>query len=262
MSDYIKLHRSILEWEWYRNINTKVLFIHMLLKANWKEGKFEGKVIPRGSFVSSVPKLAEETELTVREVRTGISHLKTTGEVTCKSYSKFTVFTVKNYDAYQVSDAQNDRQATDKRHSNDILTTTIEEKKEVKKGINNISCAIPEESHDSFFERIWKLYPIKKGKGQVSKTKKQVLKRIGYEELERCVNRFVKTMESEHRDKQYWMHGSTFFNSGYVDYLDKNWTDTEHSVKANKPLPKNKFTGFEQREYDFEDIEEGLLAKK
>ena len=127
---------------------------------------------------------------------------------------------------------------------------------------NNISCAIPEESHDSFFERIWKLYPIKKGKGQVSKTKKQVLQRIGYEELERCVNRFVKTMEKEHRDKQYWMHGSTFFNSGYVDYLDKNWTDTEQSIKANKPVPKNKFTGFEQREYDFEDIEEGLLAKK
>lgn len=127
---------------------------------------------------------------------------------------------------------------------------------------DNISCAIPEESHDIFFERIWKLYPIKKGKGQVSKTKKQVLQRIGYEELERCVNRFVKTMESEHRDKQYWMHGSTFFNSGYVDYLDKNWADTEHSVKANKPVQKNKFTGFEQREYDFDDIEEGLLAKK
>lgn len=127
---------------------------------------------------------------------------------------------------------------------------------------DNISCAIPEESHDDFFERIWKLYPINKGKGRISKTKKQVLQRIGYEELERCVNRFVQTMENEHRDKQYWMHGSTFFNSGYVDYLDKNWADTEHSIKVNKPVPKNKFTGFEQREYDFDDIEEGLLAKK
>ena len=127
---------------------------------------------------------------------------------------------------------------------------------------NNIYCAIPEESHDSFFERIWKLYPIKKGKGQVSKTKKQVLQRVGYEEMERCVKRFVQTMEKEKRDKQYWMHGSTFFNSGYVDYLDKNWTDTERSITANKPAPKNKFTGFEQREYDFDDIEKGLLEKK
>ena len=86
--DYIKLNRKVLNWEWYGNINTCRLFIHMILKANWKDGKFEGKVIPRGSFVSSLPKLADETSLTMREVRTAISHLKSTGEVTCKTYSK------------------------------------------------------------------------------------------------------------------------------------------------------------------------------
>lgn len=130
--EYIKLNRKIMEWEWYGNINTCRLFIHMLLRANWKDGRFEGKVIPRGSFVSSLPKLADETSLTIREVRTAISHLKSTGEVTCKTYPKYTVFTVKNYCEYQSSDIQNDSQATDKRHSNDILTTTIEEKKEEK----------------------------------------------------------------------------------------------------------------------------------
>lgn len=109
----------------------------MLLKANWKDGKFEGKVIPRGSFVSSLPKLAEETALTIREIRTAISHLKTTGEVTCKNHSKYTIFTVNNYCLYQMSDMQNDSQTTDKRHSIDSLTTTIEEKKEIKKGRNN-----------------------------------------------------------------------------------------------------------------------------
>lgn len=130
--EYIKLNRKIMEWEWYGNINTCRLFIHMLLRANWKDGRFEGKVIPRGSFVSSLPKLADETALTIREVRTAISHLKSTGEVTCKTYPKYTVFTVKNYCEYQQSDMQNDSQTTDKRHSNDILTTTIEEKKEGK----------------------------------------------------------------------------------------------------------------------------------
>ena len=119
--EYIKLNRKIMEWEWYGNINTCRLFIHMLLRANWKDGRFEGKVIPRGSFVSSLPKLADETSMTIREVRTAISHLKLTGEVTCKTYPKYTVFTVKNYCEYQSSDIQND-----------ILTTTIEEKKEGK----------------------------------------------------------------------------------------------------------------------------------
>lgn len=140
--EYIKLNRKIMDWEWYGNINTCRLFIHMLLRANWKDGRFEGKVIPRGSFVSSLPKLADETSLTIREVRTAISHLKSTGEVTCKTYSKYTVFTVKNYCEYQSSDIQNDSQTTGKRHSNDILMTTIEEKKEgknLKKEDTNVS---------------------------------------------------------------------------------------------------------------------------
>lgn len=130
--DYIKLYRDLTEWEWYSDINTCRLFIHMLLKANWKDGNFKGTTVPRGSFISSIGKLADETALTVREVRTGISHLKLTGEVTSKAFSKYTVFTVKNYDLYQSSDKQSDKQVTSKRHSNDMLTTTIEEKKEIK----------------------------------------------------------------------------------------------------------------------------------
>ena len=54
--DYIKLSRKILDWEWYGNINTCRVFIHMLLKAYWKDKKIEGTVIPRGSILpSSVP---------------------------------------------------------------------------------------------------------------------------------------------------------------------------------------------------------------
>lgn len=98
--------------------------------------------------------------------------------------------------------------------------------------VNNISCAA--EPHDTeleaFYDSIWKLYPIKKGKGQVSKTKKKVLQKIGYEHLKRCVERFIADMESSGREQKYWMHGSTFFNSGYVDYLDKNYGSEETEV--------------------------------
>ena len=50
-SGHVILHRKILGWEWYMDINTCRLFIHMLLKANWKDGKFRGTTVPRGSFV-------------------------------------------------------------------------------------------------------------------------------------------------------------------------------------------------------------------
>lgn len=131
---YIKLSRGLLDWEWYSDINTTRAFIHMLLKANWRDGNFKGVPVPRGSFVSSIGKLASETGLTEREIRTAISHLKTTGEVTSKTTNKFTVFSVVKYDLYQASDKQNVSQEPSKRHSNDIQTTTIEEKKERKKG--------------------------------------------------------------------------------------------------------------------------------
>lgn len=154
--NYIKIDRKILEWEWYGNINTCRLFFHMLIKANWKDGRFQGKEIPRGSFVSSVGKLAEETKLTEREVRTAISHLKMTGEVTSKATNKFTVFTVKNYDMYQSNDKQNDIQATIKRQTNDKLTTTIEERKKERREEYNTPISTIER-----FGEFWEAYPKK-----------------------------------------------------------------------------------------------------
>ena len=127
--DYIKIDRSILEWEWYTDINTKVLFFHMLLKANWKDGNFRGTTVPRGSFVSSIRKLSEETGLTEREIRTGISHLKSTGEVTQKGHSKYSVFTVNNYCEYQKSNKVSNAELTGNQQATNSQVTTIEEDK-------------------------------------------------------------------------------------------------------------------------------------
>ena len=127
--DYVKINRSLLEWGWYQDKNTCRLFIHMLLKANWKDGFFLGIEIKRGSFVSSLAKLSEETNLSVREIRTALKHLESTGEVTSTKYNKFTVFTVNNYCSYQSIDRQSDKQVTSNRQASDKQVTTIEERK-------------------------------------------------------------------------------------------------------------------------------------
>ncbi len=132
-SGWINLHRKILDWRWYSEINTCRLFVHMLLRANWKEGYFRDTTVPRGSFVSSLDKLSEETCLTKREIRTAISRLKMTGEVTVKTTNRYSVFTIQNYDLYQQDDTQSGIQETNERQLNDILTTTIEEGKKVKR---------------------------------------------------------------------------------------------------------------------------------
>ncbi len=141
-SGRIDLHRKILDWEWYSDINTCRLFIHMLLKANWKEGNFKGTTVPRGSFISSLEKLSAETSLTMRELRTAILHLKTTGELTVRTTNKYSVFTVNNYNLYQHSDTQSESQETNERQPNDFLSTTIESINQGNQLINKkILCA-------------------------------------------------------------------------------------------------------------------------
>ena len=132
---YIKLSRKMLSWEWYSDINTKVLFIHLIFKANWKDGRFQGVEVPRGSLVTSLGNLARETGLSVREVRTSLNHLKTTGEVTSKRHAKFSVISIKNYCLYQDADKQNDKQETSERQAIDKRATTIEERNKKKKEI-------------------------------------------------------------------------------------------------------------------------------
>ena len=141
MEGHIKLYRQFIDWEWYLDFNTKMLFIHMLLRANWKEGKYRGIVVPRGSFVSSYPTLAQETGLTQDEVRTALKHLKKTGDITVSSQSKFSIFTIENYGKYQDVPRQvpdksqtSPRQVPDKSHPDPSLFPTIEERKEGEEG--------------------------------------------------------------------------------------------------------------------------------
>ena len=98
---FVKLYRSLLDWEWYQDANTMRVFMHCLLKANYKDKRWQGIVIPKGSFVSSRGKLAQELHLSEQNVRTALNHLKSTGEITIKSTKKYTIYTVNNWDYFQ-----------------------------------------------------------------------------------------------------------------------------------------------------------------
>lgn len=87
--------------------------------------------------------------------------------------------------------------------------------------IDNIDNIENTKTYVDFFEKVWRLYPKKRGKGQVSDTQKKKLYKIGIEEMTRAIERYKK--DNADTDMQFWQNGSTFFNSGYVDYLDKNY---------------------------------------
>lgn len=126
---YVKLYRSLLKWEWYDDTNTKVVFLHLLLTVSIEDSRWHGIVVKRGSRVSSYAVLAKETKLSIRQLRTSISRLESTGEVTRTKYPKYTVFTINNYDAFQsaTSKTTSKRQSTDK-----VATVNRQQYKKVK----------------------------------------------------------------------------------------------------------------------------------
>lgn len=98
---FIKLDRNIRQWRWYQNANTFRVFIHCLLSANVAPREFEGATIKRGEFATSYDKIANTLNLTNQQVRTAIKHLKSTGEITTRIYSKYQVISIVNYAYYQ-----------------------------------------------------------------------------------------------------------------------------------------------------------------
>lgn len=127
-----KLYSKIIDWQWYKNPNTCHLFIHCILKARKEESKWQGIVIPKNSFITSLNHLSNETGLTIREVRTALKNLsKCDKELTIKTTNRYTIITVENLHVYQ-------NKNTEEKTKNDMqtvmLTTTS---KENKKHVNN-----------------------------------------------------------------------------------------------------------------------------
>ena len=109
---YIKLNRKILSWEWYQDAATARLFLHCLLLANWKDARWQGVEVPRGSFLTGRAKLAQDLKISEQSVRTALKHLILTGELTMKTGPKGSIITVVNYDLYQGSNQQDNQQLT------------------------------------------------------------------------------------------------------------------------------------------------------
>ena len=104
---------------------------------------------------------------------------------------------------------------------------------------------------NALFERLWKLYPQKRGKGQVSEANKRRLLDIGYDKMSRAIDRYKADLANDEWRKP--QNGSTFFNSGYIDYLDENYEKPAENKKNS--------ANFKQRTYDYGAIEERFIRK-
>jgi len=137
MTGYVKLHRKFKNWEWYSDLNSRVVFMHLLLTVNYKDSRFQGHEVKSGSGVYGRVKLASDVGISEQQLRTALNKLKSTLEINIESTSKFSIITLNKWGAYQ--GFSNDNQPACSQHvtsshptDNQHVTTSKEGNKAIK----------------------------------------------------------------------------------------------------------------------------------
>lgn len=288
---YILLSRRIIESEIFKKppLYLKV-WVYLLSSAQHKKYK----TLDKGQLFTSIPEIQEacshmvgyrkETP-TKDQIYNILEWLRKRCEDLCESNDSTTMITTtkathgllvniekysfyqnpNNYESNDESNNENDTNGRREQRQPDNINKNDKNDKNIYK--NNVQSGdstkpVSKKDLDQFFEDVWKLYPNKKGKGQVSDSKKKELYKVGIEHLTRAIERY-KTELKKDASWRKPQNGSTFFNSGYFDYLDNNYSPSTKQQKQST-AKVNKFNEFPQRDYsedDFLSMEQRLLER-
>ena len=214
---WIKLHRSILDWEWYEDKNTTRLLIHLLASVNHEDKKWKGKTIKAGSMAFSWDTLSLKCGLSKQQLRTSMGKLESSNEVTRNLTGKYQLVSLCKWEELQGVNSKVTAKPTDNQQKNNSKVTPTKEEKKLKKERREKLIDSLQESKTSIFND-WLNY------------RKSIKKSITVEAtIETLVNRFNK----ETLDKCKQTVNSSIEN-GYTGLFWDKFNNTNQS-KGNLP---------------------------
>jgi hypothetical protein len=134
--NWVSVHRKILEWEWFAGQTHHLkVFLYILLKARYVDGKWKGIDIKRGQMIAGYKSLESAIGVPTHKLRIILRDLQMTGEIAIKTTNKYSMITVTNYDFYQggyksiaskkaVKTQANSKQIASKTQANSIQIAT------------------------------------------------------------------------------------------------------------------------------------------
>ena len=159
---YIKLFRKLLNSPIFENEKALKIWIWCLLKATHIEREqLVGQQIvklKKGEFVFGRNKASEELKMTESTVYKYIKLLEKLQMISIKSNTKFSIVSIEKWEDYQIEELKNNNKVTTEEQQSNT-------NKNVKNIKNNISSSNDEELKEHF-EKIWEIYPNKKGKAK------------------------------------------------------------------------------------------------
>lgn len=225
-SSWIKLDRRILKWGWYSDMNVKGVFLHLLLIASYEDGEHLGNKIKRGQAIIGTVETANQLGITRQQLRTALSKLEKSGEISKKTTNKFTLITIENYSKYQdtilisnqrVTNEQptDNQRVTNEQPTSNQRVTTLKNVKKLKNVKNNIYIR----PHAGEFENV----------------------KLTSEELEKlkadydyCYEEYIEKLSSylAQTGKRYKSHYATLLNWIRRDGKEKQETKQNNAVKV------------------------------
>lgn len=222
MDGWLKLYRSILDSAVFQDAEVLKVWIWLLCNVAFEQHDTicYGKVIhlKPGQIATGRKKIAQCTDLNENKVYRALTALKSLGNIEIKSTNKYSIITVVNWDKYQDENGKrtsneqqtNSKTTTDEQQDNS-KTTQHKNGKNGKKEKKIYIC--------SFFQSVWDEYPKKLGKNKVTKAAMEQLEEAGEATVMSAVRRYVEKIKRDGTDEKYIMHGSTFFNGAWRDYV-------------------------------------------
>ncbi len=142
MQGWIKLHRKMTEWEWFQKSEMVHLFIHLILMANHEPKPWQGIDVKRGQVVTGLKALKKATGISTQTLRTCLSKLEKSGNLTSKSTNKYRVITICNYNTYQIKETDTNKQTNNQltnnqQSTNNQLTPNKNDKNESNENNDN-----------------------------------------------------------------------------------------------------------------------------
>lgn len=148
MSGWIKLHKTLKDWEWYDDHNATRLLVHLLLSVNYEDKTWKGQTIKAGTIVTSWENLAKEVGLSVKQIRTAMDKLERSKEVARYTTNKWQAVSLIKWAKLQVQ-CDNEGKQTGKPRA------TTKESKEIKNTKYSFLASLIDNGFDEKLSREW-----------------------------------------------------------------------------------------------------------
>ncbi len=212
MEGWVKTHRKIIDWKYFKNSEIFHLFSTLIILANHKDGfTQDGTLIKRGQLMTSYRSLSEKTGLSESKIFRITEKLKIEKQIEKLGTSKNTIITIVNYEMFQSDETQSESRMKHGRNTDETRMKTnknANNAKNEKNEKNYNTSAKSEPSTSDVREAYKKSYYVRYGIYPVWSVKenslaKKLIASIGLDEAKQLAEYYPNYRDRFHEQKKH-----------------------------------------------------------